>query len=43
MPEPHTTQHGSPCARTWTPDWIAVVEAPEQGLHGTMGAVEDVG
>ena len=32
MPEPHTTQHGSPCARTWTPDWIAVVEAREESL-----------
>ncbi len=32
MPEPHTTQHGSPCARTWTPDWIAVVEAQEESL-----------
>ena len=33
MPEPHTTQHGTPCANTWTPDWIAVVEAREESLE----------
>ena len=33
MPEPHTTQHGTPCANTWTPEWIAVVEAREESLE----------
>ena len=32
MPDPHTTPHGSPCAKSWTPDWITVVEAKEHTL-----------
>ena len=38
MSEPHTTPHGSPAgqdgkhAKSWTPDWIAVVEAKEKSL-----------
>ena len=33
MPETHTTPHGSPCSRTWTSDWVAVVEAREESLE----------
>ncbi len=29
---PDATGLGTPCARSWTPDWIAVVEAKEQSL-----------
>jgi len=29
---PGTTPHGSRCAKSWTPDWIAVVETREHSL-----------
>ncbi len=32
MAEARTTPRGSPCARSWTADWVAVVEAEEESL-----------
>ncbi|GMW02160.1 MAG: hypothetical protein AMXMBFR84_32960 [Candidatus Hydrogenedentota bacterium] len=35
----HTTTLGTPCARSWTPEWIAIVEAKEKQLnHRICGA-----